>query len=363
MPRRAHTSSRSHIPPPIPDDDSHLPAYLRKPKPRLGYGAPALSTPTLPPVQVSVGRMPSVAQTVVAMLHHHALDWRRSHQRNVHEYLLSGRFPAWCDAEGIGTIDALTTQKVADFLALQKQLLKPATVAKYRQHLRSLADFCNATPGYGDGLRDIDRIPAVKQPKRRNFTVGLAWTKEEEDLVVAACATERDRLMVELMLATGVRVSELCALRLDNLLLQARPPRIYVVRSIHDDDMTKSGEPRTTGFRKTYASLPRRLERWLQVGRDTEGTKPYREIFLSARTGTPLSVWGVEQLFQRLQAASGVRCHPHKTRHTWATRCAESGVPPAHLMVMGGWKSLDMVLRYYTANEEEALASLDRASG
>jgi integrase len=305
--------------------------------------------------------MPTIEQTVVAMLHHHALDWRKTHQRNVRHYLLSGRFPEWCRSEGLNTIDALTTQGVADFLALQRELLKPGTVAKYRQHLRNLAEFCNSTPGYGSGLRDISRIPPVKQPKRRRLTVGHAWTKEEEDLVLAACRSDRDRLMVELMLATGIRVSELCGLRLDDLLLQARPPRLLVVRSVHDDDMTKNGEHRTAGFRKKYATLPHRLERWVAQGRDPQGHVAHREVFLSDTSGAPLTVWGVQQLFQRLQAQTGIRCHPHKTRHTWATRCAEAGIPPAHLMTTGGWRSLDMVLRYYTANEEEALASFGRS--
>lgn len=315
-----------------------------------------------PPVRVTVGRMPTIEQTVIAMLHHHALDWRKTHQRNVRHYLLSGRFPEWCQSERIETIDTLTTHKVADFLALQKGLLKPGTVAKYRQHLRNLADFCNSTPGYGEALRDINRIPPVKQPKRRRLTEGRAWTKEEEDRVLAACHSERDRLMVELMLATGIRVSELCALRMEDLLLDARPPRVLVVRSVHDEDMTKNGEHRTTGFRKKYATLPHRLARWISTRRDPKGQVAHRELFLSDTSGSPLTVWGVQQLFQRLQTHTGIRCHPHKTRHTWATRCAEAGIPPAHLMTTGGWRSLDMVLRYYTANEEEALAAFARAA-
>jgi integrase len=313
-----------------------------------------------PPLRAMAGRLPTVEQTVLAMLHHHTLDWSNTHRRNVRHYLMSGRFPAWCADVGIATIDQLTTDQVANFLAIQKELLSPATVTKFRQHLRTLGQFCNATPGYGSALNDITRIPAVKMPKRRKYTMGFAWTRNEEDRVVGACNSARDRLLVELMLATGVRVSEVAALHLEDMLLDARPPRVHVQRSVHNPDMTKNGEDRTTGFRKKYASLPRRLEAWIAAERDPHGAVAHREVFLSETTGGPLTVWGVEQLFQRLQAKTGIRCHPHKTRHTWATRCAEDGIAATHLMTMGGWTSLAMVLRYYTADEEEALAALDR---
>jgi len=336
------------------------PAYLRKAKPRLGYGQPLTEAERTPQMRAEAGRLPTVEQTVLAMLHQHTLDWSSTHRRNVRHYLLSGRFPAWCQDVDINTIDQLTTDQVTNFLAIQRELLSPATVTKYRQHLRTLAHFCKATAGYGDSLADIDRIPIVKMPKRRKYTVGFAWTKVEEERIVAACETERDRLMVEVMLATGVRVSEVAGLYVQDLLLDARPPRIHVQRSVHDSDMTKNGEDRITGFRKKYASVSRRLALWIASDRDPDGIVAYREVFLSETTRGPLTVWGVEQLFQRLQAKKAIRCHPHKTRHTWATRCAEDGIAPTHLMTMGGWKSLAMVLRYYTADEEEALAALER---
>lgn len=158
-------------------------------------------------------------------------------------------------------MDSLTTEAVADFLTAvgdrrHGAALKPATVAKYRIHLRALARFQAQTPGYGDGLADIQRIPAPRMPTER---LVMALSRQEEEQVLAACATTRDRLIIELLLATGVRVSELAALTLTNLLLTARPPRVLVVGSVHDPDCTKSRRPRQVPFRSAYASLPHRL--------------------------------------------------------------------------------------------------------
>jgi integrase len=162
---------------------------------------------------------------------------------------------------------------VADFLAAVGDRghgagLKPATVAKYRIHLRALARFQARTPGYGDGLTDIHRIPAPRMPTER---LVLALSRQEEEQVLAACTTTRDRLIIELLLATGVRVSELAALTLTNMLLTARPPRVLVVGSVDDPDCTKSRRPRQVPFRSAYASLPHRLSDWISNERDPSG--------------------------------------------------------------------------------------------
>ncbi|MGH3579598.1 MAG: site-specific integrase [Mycobacterium sp.] len=62
---------------------------------------------------------------------------------------------------------------------------------------------------------------------------------------------------------------------------------------------------------------------------------------------------------QRVRLAAGVHFSPHVLRHTWATRLVDAGVQPVHLMQVGGWSSIDMVQRYYTANVDEILAAIE----
>jgi hypothetical protein len=192
--------------------------YLAPKRQRRAYGDKASTTagrssPPEPEAPVAVNAL------ISAMLRSHALDWASTQKDNCRTYLLSptGRFQRWCATTGIATVDSLTTDAVADFLAAvgdrRGAALKPATVAKYRIHLRALARFQAQTPAYGDGLADIHRIPAPRMPKER---LVLALSRQEEEQVLAACTTTRDRLIIELLLATGVRVSE----------LTARPPRL-----------------------------------------------------------------------------------------------------------------------------------------
>ncbi len=343
------------------------PTYLAPKRPRRSFAerrpsalsAAALSTPA------------SLRQAIEAMLSAHALDWASTQLRNCRGYLLSptGRFQQWCAAQGISSIDQLTTEQVAAFLAAISDRrgpdLKAATVEKFRVNLRALARFQAETPGYGDSLADIGRIPRPRMPRE---TVGRALSVAEEERVLAACEHTRDRLILELFLATGVRVSEMAALVLPNVLLEARPPRIVVRGSVHDPDCTKNGRPRQVPFRKTYASLPRRLGEWVQRERDPLGRSVRQELFLgrprvdpSHAPAVPLGIYGFERVCTRVGARTGVHFSPHALRHTWATRLVNAGVQPIHLMAAGGWSSVEMVRRYYTPNDDEILAAIAAA--
>ncbi len=195
----------------------------------------------------------------------------------------------------------------------------------------------------------------------------LALSRQEEEQVLAACTTTRDRLIIELLLATGVRVSELAALTLTNLLLTARPPHALVVGSVHDPDCTKSRRPRQVPFRSAYASLPHRLSDWITSERDPSGLCRRQEVFLGkpprgpGRAASPLNIWGFESLCQRVSLRAGVHFSPHVLRHTWATRMVDAGVQPVHMMSVGGWSSIEMLRRYYTPDTDEILAALAAA--
>ncbi|MGH9205844.1 MAG: hypothetical protein ACRD1G_04705, partial [Acidimicrobiales bacterium] len=99
------------------------------------------------------------------MLAFHSLDWSTTQTANCRGYLLSptGRFQNWCRETGVVDIDDLTTDALAGLLAALGDRsgpgLKASTLTRMLGHFRALARFQAATLGYGNGLRDIDRIP------------------------------------------------------------------------------------------------------------------------------------------------------------------------------------------------------------
>ena len=74
-----------------------------------------------------------------------------------------------------------------------------------------------------------------------------------------------------------------------------------------------------------------------------------------------MTIWGYESLCQQFSLRTGIHFSPHTLRHTWATRLVDARVMPLHMMVVGGWSSIEMVRRYYSANDEEVLAAIAAA--
>ena len=56
--------------------------------------------------------------------------------------------------------------------------------------------------------------------------------------------------------------------------------------------------------------------------------------------------------WRRAKKKAGIDIRFHDLRHTWATRCIESGMSPAHVQYLGGWSSPKMMQRYITISPE-----------
>ena len=118
--------------------------------------------------------------------------------------------------------------------------------------------------------------------------------------------------MVLLLLDTGMRASELCALTLGNTHLNEG----YVKA------LGKGAKERIVPF----GTLTRKsLLRYIHSYRPEPASAEVDELFLSTN-GTPLSYDGLAQALKRLGKAAGVpRLHAHLFRHTFAVRYLMDG--------------------------------------
>ncbi len=310
---------------------------------------------------------PTVDQAIDAWLA--IRGFARSTVRATHQHLQSGRARGWRIERGITTIDQLTAAEASAYiLYLRDRGAAPATLRKVKTLFASLAEFCAKTPGYR-GLKG-NELAKLRLPKLVE-RIPDALSEDECVRLIAACgSSERDRLVVETLLLSGLRVSELCALTIDAVHLDSRPAYIHVRGTVYDPDRTKNSEERQVvidydihGFGRGYVS---RLRRYIDGTRETTG---YREVFLSQRrerhteTYPPLTTGGVQKLMARLERATGIHCNPHKLRHTYATRCVNNGVLMFHLQDALGHSSVDMVRRYYSHNRHAQAEGFYRAFG
>ena len=59
-----------------------------------------------------------------------------------------------------------------------------------------------------------------------------------------------------------------------------------------------------------------------------------------------LNTWGIASMLRRLEKETDLPCNPHTFRRTFASNLHRAGLDVEHIMRLGGWESLDMVLRY-----------------
>jgi site-specific recombinase XerD len=175
----------------------------------------------------------------------------------------------------------------------------------------------------------------------------LACTPPSETGAFAERAAVRNRAIFWLLYDTGIRVSELCGLRLGDF---DRRHALIVVKG------KGSKERRITlgnnCLRNVLYYLDRHrpgeeeLSEWGSAGED--------HLFL-AETRTPLTKNGVEMLFKRVRERAGItdrRLSPHILRHTFAINYLISGGDAFSLQELLGHEDIETVKIYMRMNDE-----------
>jgi integrase/recombinase XerC len=210
-----------------------------------------------------------------------------------------------------------------------------------------------------DGLLDRDVGAALASPKARRELPTVLRTDQAEALVTAPpqeapaepAGTDplalRDRAVLELLYATGIRVSELCGLDVDDVDRSRRLVRV----------LGKGAKERSVPY-----GLPAEeaLERWVRAGRPAlAAARGGAALFLGARGGR-LQPTTVRQLVSRYAQAAGVpHVSPHGLRHSAATHLLEGGADLRSVQELLGHASLSST-QIYTHVSIERLRSAYR---
>jgi integrase/recombinase XerC len=132
--------------------------------------------------------------------------------------------------------------------------------------------------------------------------------------------------MLQLFLQTGVRVSELCALNVDDIDITGKLLRVRHGKGQQSRDIPLE--------KKAIAAL----KHWL----DLRGFIPTTEALFPNRYGQRLSDRSVRELLTTYRLAAGItkKATPHSLRHTFASYKAKKGVPLPMLKDMLGHQNL-----------------------
>jgi site-specific recombinase XerD len=204
--------------------------------------------------------------------------------------------------------------------------------------LMSLTAFCS-------WLVEMDRIPSfpfkrsdvkIKLPRRLPRNLVLARVR---DLLAELTGHRFDKMVIALLLFTGLRISELCSLRIVDF-----DPAACSLRVIG-----KGNRERCVPIsdRETIESLKRYL-----AGR--KGSLYQESPLLLNRLGKRLAPQSVRVILKKY--APGVT--PHQLRHTCATLFCENGMNPRHVQRLLGHSNIETTMRYLHLSEESLAESM-----
>jgi site-specific recombinase XerD len=182
------------------------------------------------------------------------------------------------------------------------------------------------------------------------------FTSEELSALRRACqgrsfAARRDTAIIEVLLATGIRRSELAGIRCDpargDLNLAGREIRVC----------GKGGRERIV---KISYQAARAVDRYLRVrARHPLAGRP--ELWLGTGGRGPVTPDGIYQIVVKAGKRAGVAVYPHRFRHHFSHTWLDRGGDGGDLMELNGWTSPQM-LEWYggSARAARARRSYDR---
>jgi integrase/recombinase XerC len=161
-------------------------------------------------------------------------------------------------------------------------------------------------------------IEQVSSPKLDRRLPSFLTQAEMEKLLNAPDLStplgQRDRALLELLYASGLRVSELAGLTLEQIDLESNEIRVWGKGS--KERVVLMGQPAAEA-----------LKDYIKEGRARlRGEKKTKALFLD-RYGQKLTERSVQRLLNRYAKKAGIgkRVHPHLLRHTFATHLLDGG--------------------------------------
>ena len=181
----------------------------------------------------------------------------------------------------------------------------------------------------------------LKGPKLPSSLPRALSYEETEKLLVEGPENgkhyQRDRLILELLYGSGLRVSELIDLNWENIETDQRMIRV----------LGKGSKERLVPFGPSVKEL---LEDWSLLSK--EGTKG--PLFISEKGAERLTVRTVHRLVQRAALRVGIYgVSPHTLRHCFATHLLERGAPLRVVQELLGHESIAATQRYLSITAEQ----------
>ena len=196
----------------------------------------------------------------------------------------------------------------------------------------------------------VNMFKLIKNPKKDkklpNFLQSDELQKIFDSIDIETPLGIRNRLIVELLYASGLRVSELASLTIDNINIHTKEIRV----------LGKGSKERIVFF-GDYAK--KYLELYLEQSRPILQDKNKTKVLLLNNNGDPLSTRGIQMIIDNVVRDASLKHNisPHVLRHTFATDLLNNGADLKSVQELLGHSSLSTT-QIYTHITNERLRSV-----
>jgi len=254
--------------------------------------------------------------------------------------------------EGKIEIEKIDRKAIRAWLNQLYQGLTPVSIERHLASVRSFFDYLVKQEIVG-----FNPAKLVRTPKKEKRLPKVLSVDEVIALIEAPSAEDplgiRDRAILELFYAAGIRVSELRGLNLLDIDLTERMIKV----------LGKGKRERVVPINEISVE---KLKAWLEVRgkmlKSVLDSDAQDAVFLSSK-GTRITKMGIENLLRKYLDRIGLtrKATPHTLRHSFATHLLESGMDLRTIQELLGHRSLSTTQKYTQVGNKELMEAYDNA--
>ena len=267
-----------------------------------------------------------------------------SNERIINTYIASMRLEGRSEKTLKQYYDALT--KLLDEIPKSIKDIRTNDIRYHLAHYQATHKVSNATVNnrrkflsaffvWATREEIVDKNPMLKiNSIKEKYVTKKPFSDIELAKIRDALEDNREKALVEFLLSTGCRVSEVAGLKVGNI--DFRTGECVV--------LGKGNKERTVYLNNKSMYY---LERYLGGLVDAE-----RPLFMNAR-GRGMTKQNIEELMRIIGKRAGVsKVHPHRFRRTMATNAMKRGMPVQYIQVILGHSKLDTTMIYCIYDKE-----------
>lgn len=228
-------------------------------------------------------------------------------------------------------VEMVQSSHIMDYIIMRRERLSSESLARLLAALKSFYKFL-----YMEDIIEEDPAAELEFPRIAEKLPDTLSMDELERLIRAATGL-KERLVIELFYATGMRISELATLKVEDLDFEGGWVRVF-------------GKGSKERFVPLNAAVQELLKEYIRIKKlSVSGF-----LFSTKGRNLPMSRQGIWKIVKKTAESAGLKKNikPHSLRHTFATHLLENGADLRSIQVLLGHSNIDTTQIYTHVNRK-----------